>query len=180
MRKTAAKSGNKRGLLDAGSVGELWEAVDSTTIPQNSTNPGVVLVENADRDGLVEVFAERGQGRVEVGVGEAHLRDRIHRVHHGRVVLGKDLSDFGKTQIEDLADEIHGDLPWQGDGPAVGAALEIGHPDSIVLCDKADDVRRRGFALIGEKLEERHPDDIDVDPPAPPLPGTVGDDSGDG
>jgi len=83
MRKTKAKAGKKRSLLTTGSVDELWEAVDSTTIPQNSTKPRQRSVENRIGYESVEVFAERGQGRVEVGVGEAHLRDRVHRIHHG-------------------------------------------------------------------------------------------------
>jgi hypothetical protein len=49
--------------------------------------------------------------------------------------------------------------------------------------------QRQGFRYLTTATDStvRHfsasdpiPDDIDVDPPAPPLPGTVGDDSGDG
>ena len=49
------------------------------------------------------MFAEGGEGGVEIRVGEAHFGDRIHRVHHGRVMFRKDLADFGKAEIEDVA-----------------------------------------------------------------------------
>ena len=79
------------------------------------------------------MFAEGGQGGVEIRVGLTHLGDTVHRVHGRRMVFREDLSDLWKTQFQNVPDEVHGDLARQSDGTPVGAALEIGHPDAVVL-----------------------------------------------
>ena len=86
------------------------------------------------------MVSKGSQCGIKVGIRLAHFLNRVDGVHNGRVVFGKNPADLGKTQFKDLSDEIHGNLSRERDRATVGATLEIGDTNPIMLGDKTDDV----------------------------------------
>ncbi len=66
-------------------LGKLWKGVEKSLVPQLCTGLGSIFHRGLWKSH--EVFAERGQGRVEIGVRLTHLLHVVDGIHHGGVML---------------------------------------------------------------------------------------------
>ena len=62
--------------------------------------------------------------------------DFSRRVHNGGVVTAAEsASDFGERFVGELTAEVHGDLPWIGEGLGAAGADEVAFRDTEVTAD---------------------------------------------